>query len=60
MEKYRKFLGCNGGALVITTINEQQVDVDRQSSREWFGDDVSEDIWKSRFTYGIMTNMAKN
>ena len=25
----------------------------------WFGDDVDEDIWKCRFTYRPMANMAK-
>ena len=25
----------------------------------WFGNDVTEDIWKCRFTYGPMANMAK-
>ena len=46
--------------IVITIIKEQQVDVGRQSIRVWFGDDVAEDIWKFRFTYGPMANMAKN
>ena len=32
--------------IVVTAIKEQQVDVYRQSSRVWFGDDVVEDIWK--------------
>ena len=45
--------------IVVTTIKEQQVDVDRQSSRVWFGDDVAEDIRKCRFTYRPMVNMAK-
>ena len=38
--------------IVVTSIKEQQVEVDRQSSQVWFGDDVAEDIWKCRFTYG--------
>ena len=38
---------------------EQQVDVDRKSSQVWFGDDVTEEIWKWRFIYGPMVNMAK-
>ena len=46
-------------AIVVTAIKEQQVDVDRQSRRVWFGHDVAEDIWKFRFTYGPMANMAK-
>ena len=25
----------------------------------WFGNDVAEDIWKYRFTYGPMENMEK-
>ena len=45
--------------IVVTAIKEQQVDVDRQSSQVWFGDNVAEDIWKCRFTYGPMANMAK-
>ena len=45
--------------IVFTAIKEQKVDIDRQSSRVWFGDDVTEDIWKCRFTYGPMSNMAK-
>ena len=45
--------------IVVTAIKEQHVDVDRQSSRVWFGDDVVEDLWKCRFTYGQMANMAK-
>ena len=32
--------------IVVTSIKEQQVDVDRQSSRVWFGDNVAEDIRK--------------
>ena len=45
--------------IVFTALKEQKVDPDRQSSRLWFGDDVAEDIWKCRFTYGPMENMAK-
>ena len=44
---------------MVAIIKEQQVDIDRQSSRVWFGDDVEEDIWKCRFTYGLMANMTK-
>ena len=40
--------------IVVTAIKEQQVEVDRQSSRVWFGDDVAEDIWKCRFAYRPM------
>ena len=43
--------------IVVPTIKEQQVDVDRQSIRVWFGDDVVKDIWKYRFTYGPIANM---
>ena len=32
--------------IMVTTIKEQQVDVDRHSSRVWFGEDVAEDILK--------------
>ena len=45
--------------IVVTTIKEQQIDVGRQSRRVWFGDNVVEEIWKCRFTYGPMANMAK-
>ena len=45
--------------IVLTVIKEQQVDVDKQSSRVWFGGDVAEDIWKWRLTYGTMANMEK-
>ena len=45
--------------IVVTATKEQQVDNDIQSSRVWFGDDVAEDIWKCRFTYGPMVNMEK-
>ena len=45
--------------IVITAIKEQQVNVDRQSSRVWFVNDVAEGIRKYRFTYGQMANMAK-
>ena len=45
--------------IVVTSIQEQQVDVDRHSSQVWFRDDVAEDIWKCRFTYGPMANMEK-
>ena len=45
--------------IVVTTIKEQQFDVDRQSSRVWFGNDVAEEIWKCRFTYRPMANMEK-
>ena len=37
--------------IVVTTIKEQQVDVDRQSRQVWFGDNVVENIWKRRLTY---------
>ena len=43
----------------VTTIKEQQVDIDRNSSQVWFDDDAAEGIWKYRFTYGPMANMAK-
>ena len=45
--------------ILVTAIKEQQVDVDRQSIWVWFGDDVAENIWKYRFTYGLMANMTK-
>ena len=44
---------------MVTTIKKQKVDVDRQLSRVWFGNDVAEGIWKFRFTYGLIVNMAK-
>ena len=45
--------------IVVTAIKEQQADVYRQSSRVWFGNNVVEDIYKCRFSYGPMVNMAK-
>ena len=45
--------------IVVTAIKEKQVDVDRQSIRVWFGENVAEDIWKFIFTYRQMENMAK-
>ena len=45
--------------IVVTAIKEQKVDVDRQSSWVWFDNDIAEDIWKCRFTYVPMANMAK-
>ena len=45
--------------IVVTAIKEQQVDVDIQSNRVWFGDNVAEDIWKCIFTYGPMENIEK-
>ena len=45
--------------IVVTAIKEQQVDIDIQSSQVWFGKNVPEDIWKCRFTYRPMANMAK-
>ena len=44
---------------MVTAIKEQQDDVNIQFSWVWFGDDVTEDIWKCRFTYGPMANMEK-
>ena len=44
---------------MVIAIKEQKVDVGRQSIWVWFGDDVTEEIWKCRFTYGPMANMAK-
>ena len=48
-----------GSTIGVTAIKEQQVDVDRKSIWVWFGDDVAEDIWKLRFTYGPMENMER-
>ena len=44
---------------MVTAIEEQKVDVGRQSSRVWFGGDVAEDIWKCIFTYRPIVNIAK-
>ena len=44
--------------IVVTEIKEQQIDINRQSSRVRFGNDVAEDIWKCRFTYKPMSNVA--
>ena len=45
--------------IVVTAIKEQQVDVDINSRRVSFGDNVVEDIWKCIFTYRLMENMAE-
>ena len=45
--------------IVVNAIKEQYVDFGRQSIQVWFGDDVAEEIWKCRFTYGPMTNMDR-
>ena len=45
--------------IVVTESKEQQVYVDRQSIRVWFGEDVAEDFWRCRFTYEPMASMAK-
>ena len=45
--------------IVVIAIKEQQIDVDRQSSRVRFGNDIVEDILKCRFTYEPMSNIAK-
>ena len=44
---------------MFTAIKEQKDGVDRQSNRVWFGDDVTEDIWKCGFSYGTRENVAK-
>ena len=51
--------GTEVRTIVVNAIKEQQVDIDIQPSQVWFGDDVAEDIWKCRFTYGPMANMEK-
>ena len=45
--------------ILVATIKDQQVGVERKSSRVWFGENVAEDIWKNRFTYGPIANMSK-
>ena len=45
--------------IVVTSIKEQHVDVDRHSNRVCFGENVAEDIWKCRFTYKPVANMVK-
>ena len=45
--------------IVVTSIKEQQVEVDRQSIRVCLGNNVSKEIYKCRFTYRPMANMAK-
>ena len=42
---------------MVITINEEQVDIARQSSQVCFGDNIAEDIWKCRFTYGLSGNV---
>ena len=44
---------------MVTTIKKQLVDVDIQYNGVGFGNDVTEEICKCRFTYGPMDNMAK-
>ena len=44
--------------IMVTAIKEQQIDIERQSIQLWFGDDMAEDIWKFRFTYRPIANMA--
>ena len=44
---------------MVNIIHEHQIDINRQSSRVWFGRNNAKDIWKYRFTYGPMANMAK-
>ena len=46
--------------ILVSAIKEQQIDVDRQYIQVWFGEDVAEYIWKYRFTYRPMANIAKN
>ena len=43
----------------VAAIKEQQVDVDRYSSRVGFGNDVTEDMWKYIFTYIPKENMSE-
>ena len=45
--------------IVVAAIKEQHVDANRQYIRVWLGDNFTEDIWKFRFNYGQMANMAK-
>ena len=45
--------------IVVTAIKEQKIDVDRQSSSVWYGNNVAEEIYKFRFTYIPMENIAK-
>ena len=45
--------------IVGTVIKEQQFDVERSYIRVWFGTNVTDYIWKCRFTYGTIQNMAK-
>ena len=56
-EKARDEMGVR--TIVFTAIKEQQLDVDRQSSRLWFGENFAEDIRRCRFAYRPMANMAK-
>ena len=45
--------------IVVTVLKEQKVNVETQSIRVWFCNDVAEDIWKCRFTYRLMANMEE-
>ena len=45
--------------IVVTAIKEEQIEVNRQSIRVWFGNGVAEDIFKCRSTYGPMSDILK-
>ena len=60
LEEYKKARNATEvHTIVVTGIKEQQIDVDRYSSRVWFGKNVTEDIYKCRFTYRPMAKMAR-
>ena len=45
--------------LVIDAIRAEQIDIDKHTSRVWFGEDIAEDIMKVRFSHGSIANVAK-
>ena len=45
--------------LVIDAIRAKQVDIDKHTSRVWFGEDIAEDIMKVGFAHGSIANVAK-
>ena len=45
--------------VVLDAIRAEQVDIDRQTGRVWFGEDISEDIMKVKFAHGRIANVAK-
>jgi hypothetical protein len=45
--------------VVLDAILAEQVDIDRQTGRVWFGEDIAEDLMKVKFAHGTIANVAK-